>query len=68
MLWLHSGVDMKKFKVEIQTIVTNTYYVVAKDWEQAEDIAFSGNLPPTHSKEYEGGIDSEEVEDYGLVR
>ena len=67
MLWLRSGVDMKKFKVEIQTIVTNTYYVVAKDWEEAEEIAFSGGLLPAHSKEYEGGIDSEEVEDYGLV-
>jgi len=67
MLWLHSGVDMKNFKVNIQTTVTNTYYVIAEDWEQAEEVAFSGNVPPTYSKEFEGPIDSEEVEDYGLV-
>ena len=67
MLWPSSGVDMKKFKVEIQTTVTHTYYVVAKDWEEAEDIAYSGNLPPAYSKEYDGPIDSEEVEDYGFV-
>lgn len=63
MLWLHSGVDMKTFKVEIKTVIVDTYYVVAKDWEEAEDIAFSGDLLPAHSKQYEGGIDSEEVDD-----
>jgi len=59
---------VKKFKVVITTIATNTYYVVAKDWEEAENIASSGGLLPAHGKEYDGGIDSEEIEDYGLIR
>lgn len=31
---------LKEYKVETQTIVTKTYYLDAKDQEQAEDLFF----------------------------
>ena len=52
---------MPQFQVDITRTVTNRYFVTAKDYEEAEDIALFGDLDPVYIKDGDEVIDTEEI-------
>jgi len=60
---------MPKFQVDITRTITDRYFVTAKNWEEAEDMALEGGdfyaefVKPAQTKYSEAIVDVEEIDE-----
>jgi len=60
---------MPKFQVDITRTITDRYFVTAKDWEEAEDMALEGGdfyaefVKPCQTKYGKEIVDVEEIDE-----
>jgi len=57
-----------KFEVRVTRTITESFFVDAEDWEEAEDIVQQGDIKPYRTKEGEDFYDTDEVDDDGAPK